>query len=57
MACANGGAEVTDQVESVKGELREVEIARGNKLIFKSRCKWAHLGEKPSDHFLKPLVH
>lgn len=43
---------IQDQIQSVRRELKELEDARANKLIFNARVKWAHLGEKPTSYFL-----
>lgn len=49
---ADDGESLVSEIESVKRELHEMEDSRANKLIFRSRVKWAHLGEKPSSYFL-----
>lgn len=41
-----------DQIQSTRRELKEMENARANKLISRSRVRWTHLGEKPSSYFL-----
>lgn len=46
------GRQVSDEANSVRRELKQIEEARANKLIFRSRCRWAQLGEKPSHYFL-----
>lgn len=49
---ADEGEDLYDQIQSIKRELREMEDARANKLIFWSRAKRVQLGEKPSSYFL-----
>lgn len=46
------GDQIVCQIESVRRELKQVEDSRANKLIFRSRSRWAQLGEKPSGYFL-----
>lgn len=46
------GSPVSEQIDSVRRKLKQMEDARANKLIFRSRCRWAQLGEKPSAYFL-----
>lgn len=36
------------RIESIKRELKEIEEEAANKIIYRSRCKWAKLGEKPT---------
>lgn len=43
---------VADLLESVRRDLKQREDIRANKLIFRSRSRWAQLGEKPSGYFL-----
>lgn len=40
------------QMNSVRRELKQMEDIHANRLIFRSRSRWAHLGEKPSGYFL-----
>lgn len=49
---ADEGESLLEQVQSIRRELKEMEDARANKLIFHSKVKWSHLGEKPSSYFL-----
>lgn len=57
--CNRQDAEEEDQdsfsseIESIKRELREIEEEQANKAMFRSRCAWARLGEKPSGYFLR----
>lgn len=48
----NAGEDLSNQIESVKRELREVEEIRANKLIMRARTRWVCLGEKPSSYYL-----
>lgn len=47
-----GDESVGIRIESIKRELREIEEEASNKIIFRSKCKWAKLGEKPTKYFL-----
>lgn len=49
---ADEGEDLDLQVQSIKRELKELEDARANKLIFRSRARWTQLGEKPTSYFL-----
>lgn len=40
------------RIELIKRELKEIEEEAANKIIFRSRCRWARLGEKPTKYFL-----
>lgn len=40
------------QLNSIQRELKEIEEEKANRAIFRSRCKWARLGEKPNKYFL-----
>lgn len=57
--CARQDSEEDDQestlmeIASVKRELKEVEEEKANKAMFRSKCKWARLGEKPTGYFLR----
>lgn len=44
--------EVSARIESIKRELKEIEQEAANKIIFRSKCRWARLGEKPTKYFL-----
>lgn len=46
------GEDLDDQIQSIRRELRELEEARANRLIFWSRTRWTHLGAKPTSYFL-----
>lgn len=46
------GEDLDHQIQSTKRELKELEAVRANRLIFRSRAKWAQLGEKPTSYFL-----
>lgn len=46
---ADSGAQVSkDEIESVRRELSELELARAQRIIFRSRANYARYGEKTS---------
>lgn len=40
------------EVASIKRELAEIKIQRTNQIIFRSKARWAMVGEKPTAYFL-----
>lgn len=43
---------VYDVLQSVKRELGEIEMHKANRTIFRTKARWAQLGEKPTAYFL-----
>lgn len=44
--------DTVNEVNSIKRELKEIQMERANKTIFKAKAHWTQLGEKPSAYFL-----
>lgn len=44
--------QILARLDSIKRELKEIEQEAANRIIFRSKCKWARLGEKPTKYFL-----
>ena len=52
VADSDSGLNVEEEISSLRRELQEIELSKARAAIFRSKCNWSQLGERPTKYFL-----
>ena len=48
----DSGADVCEELKSVKRELGDIELTKARETMFRARANWSQMGEHPTKYFL-----